>query len=263
MRKTPKIIAFAGKGGVGKTTIGGMLVRYLSEQLKAGPVLAVDADPNANLNEVLGVPVTSTIGQTRELMKKEVPQGMTKDIWFEYKVHESVVEGKGFDLLVMGRPEGPGCYCAANSLAKQSIESLKGNYPFVVVDNEAGMEHMSRLVTQDVDHLFVVSDPTPRGLLTAKRICDLIGELQLNIRDQHVIVNRVRTNEEGSLREMAGKRGLEIAGFVREDTALVLADSEGKSVFDLSGDAVSLADAYRIFERIIDTAAGQEGTIGR
>ena len=172
---SPKIMAVAGKGGVGKTTIGGMLVRYLLEELKEGPVLAVDADPNSNLNEVLGLQVASTIGQARELMKKEVPEGMTKDVWFEYKVHESIVEGKGFDLLVMGRPEGPGCYCAANSLAKQSIDALKGNYPFVVVDNEAGMEHMSRLVTQDVDHLFVISDPTPRGLLTAKRICDSLG----------------------------------------------------------------------------------------
>ena len=259
----PKVIALAGKGGVGKTTIGAMLVRYLVEEIRKGPVLAVDADPNSNLNEMLGVTVHSTIGEARENLKKDVPTGMSKDSWLEYRIQEAVIEAAGFDLLVMGRPEGPGCYCAANNMAKKYIDALKQNYPFVVVDNEAGMEHMSRLVTQDVDHLFVVSDPTPRGLLTAKRICDLIGELQLNIRDQHVIVNRVRTNEEGSLREMAGKRGLEIAGFVREDTALVLADSEGKSVFDLSGDAVSLADAYRIFERIIDTAAGQEGTIGR
>lgn len=252
---TPTIIAVAGKGGVGKTTIGGMLVRYLSEELKAGPVLAVDADPNSNLNEVLGLRISSTIGQAREMMKKDVPQGMTKDVWFEYKVHESIVEGKGFDLLVMGRPEGPGCYCAANSLAKQSIDALKGNYPFVVVDNEAGMEHMSRLVTQDVDHLFVISDPTPRGLLTAKRICDLIGELRLNIRHRYVVVNRVKMDEDEALRAMAHERGLEIAGFVREDQDLVVADSEGKSVFELPRDSGSLRDAYRLFEEIIRTAS--------
>lgn len=247
----PKIMAVAGKGGVGKTTIGGMLVRYLLEELKEGPVLAVDADPNSNLNEVLGLQVASTIGQARELMKKEVPEGMTKDVWFEYKVHESIVEGKGFDLLVMGRPEGPGCYCAANSLAKQSIDALKGNYPFVVVDNEAGMEHMSRLVTQDVDHLFVISDPTPRGLMTAKRICDLIGELRLNIRHQRVIVNRMKIGEEESLREISEQRGLTIDDFIREDTELALADVEGRSIFDLSGNSVALGDAYRIFERVI------------
>ncbi len=113
----PQVIAIAGKGGVGKTTISGMLVRYLIEVVKNGPVLAVDADPNSNLNEVLGVAVRTTIGEARELMKKDVPSGMTKDVWFEYKVHEAIIEAKGFDLLVMGRPEGQGCYCAANTLA--------------------------------------------------------------------------------------------------------------------------------------------------
>jgi len=149
----PKIIALAGKGGVGKTTIGGMLIRYLIEELKSEPILAVDADPNSNLNELLGVHVCSTIGEARELMKKDVPQGMTKDVWFEYKVHEAIIEGRGFDLLVMGRPEGPGCYCAANSIAKQSIEALKKNYPFIVVDNEAGMKR-SRSVTS-LSHRFL------------------------------------------------------------------------------------------------------------
>jgi len=190
-----KIIAIAGKGGVGKTTIGAMLIRYLVEEMKVPPILAVDADPNSNLNELLGVEVHSTIGEARELMKKDVPPGMTKDVWFEYKVHQSIVEGKGFDLLVMGRPEGPGCYCAANSLAKQSIDMLKKNYRYIVVDNEAGMEHMSRLVTQDVDYLFVVSDPTPRGLVTAGRIKGLIDELKLNIRNVYSIANSVKDGE--------------------------------------------------------------------
>lgn len=247
----PMIIAFAGKGGVGKTTIAGVLIRYLVEEQLKGPVLAVDADPNSNLNELLGVEVRATIGEARELMKKDVPQGMTKDVWFEYKVHESIVEGKGFDLLVMGRPEGPGCYCAANSLAKQSIETLKKNYPLVVADNEAGMEHMSRLVTQDLDHLYVVSDPTPRGLITAKRIIELIKELKLNIKKWHIIVNRVRETEEKTITSLAQDKGLKIAGFIREDMALVKADAEGKSIFSIPKKLSVISDAYSIFEKTL------------
>lgn len=245
------IIAFAGKGGVGKTTIAGVLIRYLVEEQLKGPVLAVDADPNSNLNELLGVEVRATIGEAREMMKKDVPQGMTKDVWFEYKVHESIVEGKGFDLLVMGRPEGPGCYCAANSLAKQSIETLKKNYPLVVADNEAGMEHMSRLVTQDLDHLYVVSDPTPRGLITAKRIIELIKELKLNIKKWHIIVNRVRETEEKTITSLAQDKGLKIAGFIREDMALVKADAEGKSIFSIPKKLSVISDAYSIFEKTL------------
>jgi CO dehydrogenase maturation factor len=247
----PKIIALAGKGGVGKTTIGGILVRYLIEEIKGGPVLAVDADPNSNLNEVLGIEVHNTIGEARELMKKDVPQGMTKDVWFEYKVHEAVVEGKGFDLLAMGRPEGPGCYCAANSLAKQSIEALKKNYPFVVVDNEAGMEHMSRLVTHDVDHLFIVSDPSPRGMLTAKRIIDLINELRLHIKNWHIIVNKVRDNERDNIFELASAKGLEITGCIGEDSSLLRADAEGVSIFSLSRKSIVITDSYSIFNKSI------------
>jgi len=246
-----KIIAFAGKGGVGKTTIGGILLRYLIEERKEGPILAVDADPNSNLNEVLGVDVRSTIGEARELMKKDVPQGMTKDVWFEYKVHEAIIEGKEFDLLVMGRPEGPGCYCAANSLAKQSIETLKKNYPFVVVDNEAGMEHMSRLVTQDLDYLYVVSDPSPRGLLTAKRIIELIKELELNIKNWHIIVNRARENDERNIAGLAQDKGIKIAGFIREDIALIKADGEGKSIFSMPKESSVISDAYSIFTKTL------------
>jgi CO dehydrogenase maturation factor len=247
----PKILAFAGKGGVGKTTIGGMLIRYLVEEIKDGPVLAVDADPNSNLNEVLGLPVANTIGEARELMKKDVPQGMTKDVWFEYKVNEAIVEGRGFDLLVMGRPEGPGCYCAANNLAKKSIDTLKGNYAFVVVDNEAGMEHMSRLVTQDVDHLFVISDGQPRGLLTAKRILELIGELKLTIRNTHLLVNRLREEDRETLAQVVLERGLEVTGTIRDSREIVQADAAGKTVFDLERTSPALAEAYRIFEKAV------------
>jgi CO dehydrogenase maturation factor len=246
-----KVIALAGKGGVGKTTIGGLLIRYLIEKAKNGAVLAVDADPNSNLNEMLGVAVTATIGEAREQMKKDVPTGMTKDVWFEYKVNEAVIEGKGFDLLVMGRPEGPGCYCAANSLAKKSIETLKENYGYVVVDNEAGMEHISRMVTQNIDHLYVISDPSPRGILTAKRILELTQELNLNIKESYVIINRVKREEEAHLKNVASQQGIEVRGMIREDREIRAADAEGKTVFLLDGKSPAVSDAYKIFERTL------------
>jgi CO dehydrogenase maturation factor len=247
----PKIIAVAGKGGVGKTTLCGMLVRYLVEEAKEGPVLAVDADSNSNLNELLDVEITGTIGDARELMKKDVPAGMTKDVWFEMKVHEALIEGKGFDLLVMGRPEGPGCYCAANSLAKESIDQLKKNYAYVVVDNEAGMEHISRLVTQDVDQLFVVSDATPRSVLTAKRVVELVRELNLNIGKVGIIINRLKDEKGKVLIDMAEMNGAELAGTIRIDTVLAEDDIEGRSIFSLDQESGALADAYQIFRKIL------------
>jgi CO dehydrogenase maturation factor len=250
----PKVIAVAGKGGVGKTTLCGMLVRYLVETVKNGPVLAVDADPNSNLNEILGVAAGATIGEARELMKKDVPSGMTKDVWFEYKVQEAIIEAGAFDLLVMGRPEGQGCYCVANTLAKQSIDTLKSNYTYVVVDNEAGMEHMSRLVTQDIDMLYVVSDGTPRGILTASRILGLINELHLNIRNTCTIINRLKEKDGSMLQALATEKGITNTATVRDDEALATADGEGKSIFQLPLDSVALVNAYGIFKKTLNTS---------
>ena len=156
-------IALAGKGGVGKTTVAGMLIKYLVARGKT-PILAVDADCNANLNEVLGLEVHDTLGQAREDMKKgKVPSGMTKDIFMSMRLEQAVAEEEGFDLVVMGTPEGAGCYCAANSLLAGFLEKLVNNYSYVVMDNEAGMEHISRLTTNNVDILLIVSDTSRRG----------------------------------------------------------------------------------------------------
>ncbi|MEJ2167241.1 MAG: AAA family ATPase, partial [Desulfobacterales bacterium] len=163
----PYTIALAGKGGTGKTTLAGLLIKYLVKQNKT-PVLAVDADCNANLNEVLGLKVKDTLGNAREEMKKGVvPGGMTKDIFMEMKLEEALVEAPGFDLVVMGQPEGAGCYCAANTLLVGFMERLANNYPFIVMDNEAGMEHISRLTTKNVDILLIVADTSRRGLQAA------------------------------------------------------------------------------------------------
>lgn len=251
----PRVVACSGKGGVGKTTIASLLVRYLMQRLKEGPILAVDADPNSNLNELLGEPVTATIGDARELMKDSVPTGMSKDAWLEMKVHQAIIEAKGFDLLVMGRPEGSGCYCAANSLVKKHIDLLKANYAWVVADNEAGMEHMSRLVTQDIDYLFVLSDPTSRGLMTARRILDLIGELGLSIRNTRVIANRIQEGEEDGLVKMAIKQGVELSGFIHDDPAVATMDREGGNIFLLDESSISVRDTYAILDKAFSTPA--------
>ncbi len=243
-------IAVSGKGGTGKTTLAGMVLHYLLDKGK-GPILAVDADANANLNEVLGVEVKSTLGEARELMKKDVPTGMTKDIWFDYKVQESLVEAKGFDLIVMGRPEGPGCYCAANTLARKCLDLLTGNYRYIVIDNEAGMEHFSRLTTRDVDLLFVLSDPSRRSIRTASRIRDLVRELDLHIAHEVLVINRVQGELEPQMAEEAKNQRLELGGMIPVDEEISRYDLQGRPTFHLPASSKSVQAARRIFEKYI------------
>ena len=188
----PYTIALAGKGGTGKTTIAGMLVKYLVNNGKS-PVLAVDADSNANLNDVLGLQVCDTLGNAREEMKKGiVPGGMTKDVFMSMKLEQSVVEAEGYDLIVMGQPEGSGCYCAANTLLTAFLDKLIHNYPYIVMDNEAGMEHISRLTTRNVDILLMVSDTSRRSIISAIRIDALARELRIGVGKSYLIVNQVK-----------------------------------------------------------------------
>jgi CO dehydrogenase maturation factor len=243
-------IAVSGKGGTGKTTLAGMIIRFLLDKGR-GPVLAVDADSNSNLNEVLGVDIRSTIGDAREMMKQDVPVGMTKDIWFELKVQESLTEAKGFDLVAMGRPEGPGCYCAANTLARKCLDLLTGNYQYIVIDNEAGMEHFSRLTTRDVDLLFIVSDSSQRGILTASRIRDLIHELDLRIVHEVVIINRVQGEPGPEIFDEVRKQNLELGGILPSDEEVYRYDSEGKPTFQLPLESKAVQAARRIFEKYI------------
>ncbi|HVP77553.1 MAG TPA: AAA family ATPase [Thermodesulfobacteriota bacterium] len=243
-------IAVSGKGGTGKTTLAGMVIRFLLDKGK-GPILAVDADSNSNLNEVLGVGIRSTIGDARELMKKDVPVGMTKDIWFELKVQESLTEAKGFDLVAMGRPEGPGCYCAANTLARKCLDLLTGNYQYIVIDNEAGMEHFSRLTTRDVDLLFIVSDSTQRGILTASRIRDLIHELDLRIVHEVLIINRVQGEPDPGIFEEVKRQNLELGGTLPADEEVYRYDAEGKPTFQLPMESKAVQAARRIFGKYI------------
>ena len=227
-----------------------MIIRHLLDKGK-GPILAVDADSNSNLNEVLGVEVRSTIGDTREMMKKDVPTGMTKDIWFEYKVQEALIEAKGFDLIAMGRPEGPGCYCAANTLARKCLDLMTGNYRYIVIDNEAGMEHFSRLTTRDVDLLFILSDSSRRGILTAARIRDLIHQLDLRIVRELLIINRVQGELDLEILEEIKRQNLPLAGIIPADDEVYRYDLEGKPTFHLPVEAKAVQAARRIFEEYI------------
>lgn len=248
----PYSIALAGKGGTGKTTLAGMLIDYLVKKDKS-PVLAVDADANANLNEVLGLDVTETLGNAREEMKKGVvPGGMTKDIFMEMKLEEAIVDSNGFDLLVMGQPEGQGCYCAANSLLTGFLERLTGNYPYMVTDNEAGMEHISRLTTSDVNILLIVSDTSRRGLQAALRINQLAQKLHIGVGKSCLVMNQVREAPSETVLAMVREAGLELAGTVPADQTVYEYDLDGKPTVSIPDDNPAVQAAFGIFDKIIE-----------
>jgi CO dehydrogenase maturation factor len=247
----PYSIALAGKGGTGKTTVAGMLIKYLISRGKA-PVLAVDADSNANLNEVLGLIVTDTLGNAREEMKKGiVPGGMTKDVFMSMKLEQAVVEAEGYDLLVMGQPEGAGCYCAANSLLTAFIEKLVDNYPYMVMDNEAGMEHISRLTTQNVDVLLIVTDTSRRGVQAAVRIAELAKDLRIGVGRSYLIMNQVKEAPSPVVVDIIKNAGIEFAGTIPEDETIYAYDMNGKPTVEIPEETPALKAAYTIFEKII------------
>jgi len=248
----PFSIALAGKGGTGKTTVAGLLIKYL---VKTGrtPVLAVDADSNANLNEVCGLEVTDTLGNAREEMKKGiVPSGMTKDIFMNMKLQQAVVEDDGYDLIVMGQPEGPGCYCAANTLLTGFLEKLTGNYPYIVMDNEAGMEHISRLTTSNVDVLLTISDTSRRGLQAAIRINDLAKDLNIGVSKSYLIINQTKEAPSDTVLNIIKENGLELAGTIPEDPTVYEYDLNGRPTIELPEDNIAVMAAYEIFDKIIE-----------
>lgn len=243
-------IALAGKGGTGKTTVAGLLIKYLLERGKV-PVLAVDADSNANLNEVLGLTVKETLGEAREEMKRGVATGLTKDVFMQMKLEQAVVETEGVDLVVMGRPEGPGCYCAANTLLTNYLDRLIRNYAYIVIDNEAGMEHMSRLTTNNINLLLVVSDPTRRGIQAASRIFELVTELSLNIDRRALIVNQAREDQMQTIQHAVAERHLELSGIIPEDSQIRHFDLAGRPTIQLGSDSKAVSAAVAIFERLL------------
>ncbi len=251
-------IAVAGKGGTGKTSLCGLTVRYLTEK-KHGAVLAVDADANANLHDVLGVKVHATVGRLRETsleaIKSTAPRlgGMSMEQLFDYQIQQAIIEAKGFDLLVMGRPEGAGCYCAANNIIRKYMDKLADTYPYTVMDNEAGLEHLSRRTTQDTDLLLIISDSSVRGVMTAGRIGELVKELNLNVKRTVLIVNRLQdgTSEDKSLQHAIAKQDVEFVGFVPADELIFDYDLNGKPLIQLPADSKALTSYYGVLDKLI------------
>ena len=242
-------VALGGKGGTGKTTVSGLLIRYM---LRHGmkPLLAIDADSNSNLNEVLGVELEGTLSEAREDMKTKVPSGMTKDVFMEMKVEQSLIESVGFDLIAMGRPEGSGCYCAANNLLTTCIERLINNYPYIVIDNEAGMEHFSRLTQKDIDLLLLVSDPSRRGLAAACRIVELVKTLPIRVSRKVLVINQVRETPESWPDEVHAAFGKDELACFPADPMISRFDLEGKATMNLPDDAPVVIASQELFDKL-------------
>ncbi len=230
-----KTFTVAGKGGVGKTAISSMLIDLLSRK---GVVLAIDADPSTNLNNALGLPLEATVGDAREDVTEEITKGranpgVSKQDLLDRKIREALVESSKVDLLAMGRPEGPGCYCAANHILRVSIDRLAKNYDYVVVDSEAGLEHISRQTTQDVDYLLVVTDPTMRGLTAAARVKDLIKEMRTRVGKVGLVVNRLKNGLPPELAQAIKDFGLNLIATIPEDPNLPELEIKGKPIPEL------------------------------
>ena len=226
-------IAVAGKGGVGKTTTCGMIVEYLSSQ-KKGPILVVDADANSNLNEVLGVDVETSLGDIREEMaqaelKGTIPKGMTKADYAEMKFNDALIEEKDFDMIVMGRTQGKGCYCYVNGVLKTQVDKYAKNYSYIVMDNEAGMEHVARGTLPHVDVMLLISDCSRRGIQAVARIAEMVEELGLNPGKMGLIVNRAPGGvlDDGVKAEIE-KHGLTLFGVLPHDDEVYRCDCNGE-----------------------------------
>jgi CO dehydrogenase maturation factor len=235
-----KMIAVTGKGGVGKTTLAALMVAGLIRQNR-GPVLAVDADPNSCLDGALGVKVDQTVGgvreEAREIAGKGLATGMAKQALLELKIAESLVEGADFDLIAMGRPEGPGCYCFANNVLKATLQEIARNYPVVVIDNEAGLENVSRRIVAAVDLLVVVTDPSQRGMATVNRLWELTREMGVHYRQLAIIVNRTRNGFLSPfVHELKEKTGAEFLVILPEDEEIAALNEQGKDLLDVSAD---------------------------
>jgi len=245
-------IAVAGKGGVGKTTFCALLIRWLKEN-KRTPILAVDADPNSNLAEALGIvpeggTVSEIISKTKE--PEGIPESMSQDEFISYKLNSSVTETEHVDIISMGGPEGPGCYCFPNNVLKKHLQKLIKNYRVVVMDNEAGMEHVSRgTTTENVDALFILSDTSRRSLRSARRVYELTKELKVPVKETFLIVTRGR---KGDLDRLGDELCLPVTGIIPEDALLTEYDLTGQAIYDLPGGSAVAGAVNDIAERTLD-----------
>ncbi len=245
-------IAVAGKGGTGKTTIAALLIKLLAAK---GVVLAIDGDPSTNLHISLGLPLNQTIGNVREEMLEAVKTGrydssMPKMDYVGLKIGEALVESERVDLLAMGRPEGPGCYCASNEMLRFSIDRLAKNYDYVVIDCEAGMEHISRQTTQDIDILLIISDPTMKGIITAARMKELIAELRTHVGRICLIVNRSNDALPPELAKAIEQFGLELIAILPQDPQVLELDATGAPLTELAPDSPLASGVAEIARKV-------------
>jgi CO dehydrogenase maturation factor len=228
-------IAVAGKGGSGKTTVASLVIRYLRRN-SSGPILAVDADPNANLGESLGLIVNETVGSIIASFNEEkinIPPGMTKENYLEYRLNQALVEGRELDLVVMGRGEGPECYCYPNLILRKFVDRLATNYAYLVMDNEAGLEHLSRRTTQDVDELLILSSHSVKGVRAVAQIAELVRELGLRVKRRSVIINSAPPELDPLVRQELSRLKIELAATVPLDDEVYRYDLELRPLLDL------------------------------
>jgi CO dehydrogenase maturation factor len=244
-----KTIAISGKGGTGKTTIAALIIRWLSQH-RESPILAVDANANVDLNDLLGVELKDTLGSIREEIKTtahKIGIGMTKQQFFEYRIHASLVETPDYDLIAMGRPEGPGCYCYVNNLLHDILKTLYANYKYVVIDNQAGMEHLSRQTTQNIDYLLMISGPSVRGIRAAGRISRLIKELDTRVRERYLILNRVPHSVSQEVKNAIQEEGLTLLSSIPDDSQLLEMDQKGKTIDHIPDNS----PVYKALDRLL------------
>jgi CO dehydrogenase maturation factor len=247
------VIAMAGKGGVGKTTVSALIVRYFARHL-SDPVLAIDADPNSNLGETLGLTIEKTVGDIREDFMKDpqgVPSGMDKVLYLEMLMNQVLIEDKNFDLLVMGRQEGQGCYCMVNNILNRFADELESNYRYLLVDNEAGMEHLSRRTSGKVDMLLMVTDYALRGLRAVGRINGMLGDLKLDVRQKGLIVNRAPERLSQAFLDEASQIGVPILCTIPQDDHLLEFDMERRSLLELPDDSPAVLAVNGLMEKIL------------
>ncbi|HIC92170.1 MAG TPA: carbon monoxide dehydrogenase [Syntrophaceae bacterium] len=247
------VIALAGKGGTGKTTLAALIIRYLKNR-GDGAILAVDADPSSNLAQPLGLTPSVTIGSMKETFLKGrdlLPAGIPKETYLELKLHELLVESERVDLLTMGRPEGRGCYCYVNNILRKYLDLLTENYAYVVIDNEAGMEHLSRSIVRDVDILLITTDPSMSGIRSAKKVKDLVIDLELSVKKQYIIVDRVIWGLSHHLLAEAERLGLILWETIPEDAMISEYDLIERPLIQLPEDSSAVRAVNRIMECLL------------
>jgi CO dehydrogenase maturation factor len=252
-------IAVAGKGGSGKTTISSLIIRYLIKSGE-GPILAVDADPNANLGEGMGLEVKETVGLMLDRFQKakiDIPPGMTKEAYLEFKLNSILVESRDIDLMTMGRGEGQDCYCYPNVILRKFIDRLSDSYKYIILDNEAGMEHLSRGTTQDIDELLIVSNHSVKGVRTIARIKELVAELKLRVKHESIVISMSPPQLDPLIVNELEKLGLKPDAIIPQDEQIYQSDLMLKSLLDLPDSSVSVKAIDKLMYTVLNKLVRQ------